>query len=87
MVTDVSLLDNVLRELLTNACKYSPPAGTIRVVVIDTDSAVQLAVSNTGPAIPPAALPHRFDKFYRVPCVDQWQQGRTGLGLALVKIR
>ncbi|HAX75517.1 MAG TPA: hypothetical protein DCY88_06740 [Cyanobacteria bacterium UBA11372] len=35
--------------------------------------------------IPPEELPHLFDKFYRVPKADLWQQGGTGLGLALVQ--
>lgn len=85
VVTEVSLLDRVLRELLTNACKYTPPGGTINVVVTPTDRALRLSVSNTGPAIAPDVLPHLFEKFYRAPGGDPWQQGGTGLGLALVQ--
>ncbi len=85
VVTDAALLDNIVQELLTNACKYTPPEGTIRVVVALTETTVALVVSNTGPPIPPEALPHLFEKFYRVPGADTWKQGGTGLGLALVK--
>lgn len=90
LYTDPKLLSNVLHELLTNACKYTPPAGTITVNVIrlsDGERLPQLhfCVSNTGPVLPAEALAHLFDKFYRVPGRDQWQQGGTGLGLALVK--
>jgi len=83
--SDVSLLTSVWRELLTNACKYTPPGGVISVQASATETSVQVSVSNTGPPIPPEVLPHLFDKFYRVPGADQWQQGGTGLGLALVK--
>ncbi|SRR5579883_453777 len=84
VVIDVSLLDNVLRELLTNACKYTPPGGVISVQASATETSVQVSVSNTGPPIPPEALPYLFEKFYRVPGADTWKQGGTGLGLALV---
>lgn len=44
-----------------------------------------LSVCNSGVEIPPEALEHLFDKFYRVPGGDRWKQGGTGLGLALVQ--
>lgn len=46
---------------------------------------VQLIVCNSGAEIPADELPRIFDKFYRIPTSDRWQQGGTGLGLALVK--
>ncbi|MEP1062501.1 MULTISPECIES: sensor histidine kinase [Cyanophyceae] len=45
----------------------------------------QWQVTNFGTEIPSHELPHIFKKFYRVIGTDQWQQGGTGLGLALVK--
>lgn len=44
-----------------------------------------LDVCNSGVEIPPNELTHIFDKFYRVPGIDRWKQGGTGLGLALVQ--
>ncbi|WP_088889122.1 hybrid sensor histidine kinase/response regulator [Leptolyngbya ohadii] len=44
-----------------------------------------LNVTNSGVEISPDELPRIFEKFYRVVSVDRWQQGGTGLGLALVK--
>lgn len=85
LVSDAVLLTSVLRELLTNACKYTPPGGTIVVQAEQIDTRLQLSVSNTGSAIPPSELPRLFEKFYRSPGRDRWQQGGTGLGLALAK--
>lgn len=47
-------------------------------------SLLQIAITNTGVEIPAAELAHIFDKFYRIPSQDPWQQGGIGLGLALV---
>ncbi|GAB4475002.1 MAG: hypothetical protein OHK0037_36140 [Elainellaceae cyanobacterium] len=44
-----------------------------------------LHVCNSGVEIPPEELDHIFEKFYRVPGIDRWKQGGTGLGLALVQ--
>lgn len=44
-----------------------------------------LSVTNSGVEIPADELPRIFEKFYRVASADRWQQGGTGLGLALVK--
>lgn len=89
ILSDRPTLERILAELLNNACKYTPPNGEIRLEVLftygDLDSH-QLAfrVSNQA-EIPPAELPRIFEKFYRVPATDRWQQGGTGLGLALVQ--
>lgn len=85
LVSDEEKLVSIMRELLTNACKYTPPTGMVTVEVKRRDERIQLSVSNTGQAIPADALPHLFDKFYRIPGGDRWKQGGTGLGLTLVK--
>ncbi|MEW6495546.1 MAG: GAF domain-containing protein [Cyanobacteriota bacterium] len=83
--TDLTDLERILSELLNNACKYTPPGGTITVSAQATDKILQLFVSNSGVEIPERELAHIFDKFYRVPNNDPWKHGGTGLGLALVK--
>ena len=83
--TDISSLERLLTELLTNACKYTPPGENITVNATILTENLQLKVSNSGVEIPPHELPHVFDKFYRVPSTDPWKQGGTGLGLALAK--
>ncbi|WP_287130405.1 PAS domain S-box protein [Candidatus Cyanaurora vandensis] len=87
--TDRRSLERILIELLNNACKYTPPDNDIVVGVEAPGSqgqqVIQVTVTNYGIEIPAHELPRLFEKFYRVPQQDRWQQGGTGLGLALVK--
>jgi len=91
--TDISSLNRVVTELLTNACKYTPSGGTITVRAFISRSQGQpweqgtlhLSVSNTGITIPAEEQSRIFDKFYRIPSNDPWKHDGTGLGLALVK--
>lgn len=89
-------LSRIVSELLHNACKYTPPHEQIQLMAAVTAAAtvednvththyLQIAICNTGVSIPIQELPHIFEKFYRVPSTDRWQQGGTGLGLALVR--
>ncbi|WAS04039.1 ATP-binding protein [Gloeomargaritales cyanobacterium VI4D9] len=75
----------LINELLTNACKYTPPGEQIFVRAFAAEDAVQVQVVNTGVEIPPSEHQRIFEKFYRIPQHDRWQYGGTGLGLALVK--
>lgn len=83
--SDVSFLERVLKELLTNACKYTPAQETITVKAWESSDNVFLSVSNSGVEIPPEEQESIFEKFYRIPSHDPWQYGGTGIGLALVK--
>ncbi|MEM1252435.1 MAG: ATP-binding protein [Cyanobacteria bacterium P01_H01_bin.21] len=82
---DIVQLERVITELVNNAIKYTPADKTVKVTVSATDTAVEIAIANTGVQIPPKHQPHIFDKFYRVTELDQRQYGGSGLGLALVK--
>lgn len=82
--SDRFCLERILRELLTNAIKYTSPGGQIQVEVSSELERVQIRVGNSA-EIPVEELPRLFDKFYRVPDGDRWNRGGTGLGLALVK--
>lgn len=93
LLSDRRCLERVLAELLNNACKYTPPQGTIVLKVLHQPATYEILgsmpmisfiVSNQAD-IPSAELPRMFEKFYRIPKTDPWQQGGTGLGLALVK--
>lgn len=86
VVGDRDMLWQAILNLLGNATKYTPVGGSITVgLKTEQPSAtVRLWVSDTGAGIPPADLPHVFDKFYRVAEHKKLAKG-TGLGLNLVK--
>ena len=83
--SDISLLERIINELLTNACKYTPAEETITVSVEEQKGKVALIVSNSGVEIPLEEQQYIFEKFYRIPSHDPWKHGGTGIGLALVK--
>lgn len=81
--TDRAALERILGELLNNACKYTAPGGQIELKIRGKDP-ICIWLRNQA-ELPAEELPRLFDRFYRVPDGDPWQQGGTGLGLALVK--
>jgi CHASE2 domain-containing sensor protein/signal transduction histidine kinase len=83
--TEKRTLARIVGELLTNACKYTPENGLIKVKIRQMDGETTIAVSNHGTEISVENLDRIFEKFYRIPLSDPWQQGGTGLGLALVE--
>jgi signal transduction histidine kinase/CheY-like chemotaxis protein len=85
IVTDSSSLERILAELLNNACKYTPPGGTIKIVAGLGMNTVQLKVINTGAKISADDLPRIFDRFYQIPNSNPGKYHSTGLGLALVR--
>ncbi|WP_216351298.1 GAF domain-containing protein [Leptolyngbya sp. 'hensonii'] len=90
LTSDSACLSRIVVELLNNACKYTPPGETISLAVsyapeTFVDPCLQIRVCNSGVEIPAPELTRIFEKFYRVPGIDRWKQGGTGLGLALVK--
>ncbi|MEU6234897.1 HAMP domain-containing sensor histidine kinase [Kitasatospora sp. NPDC047058] len=75
---DAAALERAVINLLDNAVKYSPPAGTIEVRL---DQGV-LTVRDHGPGIPADELPYVFDRFWRSP--SSRQLPGSGLGLSIV---
>ena len=84
VLADRQRLGQVLANLLTNAVKYSPPDSEILVRVTHTADEAAVAVVDRGAGIPRDALPHLFDRFYRVPGSAQKAQG-LGLGLYITR--
>ena len=82
---DADKLQQVLLNLLANAHRYTPEGGSVSVRVQDSGSAMRFAVSDTGIGIPPADLPHIFERFYRVDKSRSSAGGGAGIGLAVVK--
>ncbi len=82
---DPDLLAQAVGNLLDNAAKYTPTGGDVAVEVAPTDSAVRVAVTNTGEGIPPDDLPFIFERFYRGEKSRSRELGGAGIGLAIVK--
>jgi len=61
---------------------HTPPGTTVQVRASTQKETFILTVADSGPGLPPDALPFVFDKFYRAPAAPT---GGTGLGLAIVK--
>lgn len=78
-------LEQVFTNLLENALKYTSQGGQISIDASQADGTTQIAVSDTGIGIPPADLPHIFERFYRVEKARSREKGGTGLGLSIVK--
>ena len=79
-------LTQLFSNVLDNAIKYGPPKGTVRVTLDHgADSSVTICVHNEGGQIPPEALPHLFDRFYRVDSSRSRATGGAGLGLAIAR--
>jgi len=78
-------LAQVLANLLQNAVRYTPAEGSITVHAEARRHDVLVAVSNTGPGIPPADLAHVFERFYRVEKSRDAARGGAGIGLAIVR--
>jgi signal transduction histidine kinase len=83
--TDLLDLEQILIELLTNACKYTPTGEMIIVSADVSGNTTQLSVSSSGVEIATEEQSRIFDAFYRIPNSDPWQHGGTGLGLALAQ--
>ncbi|NES96697.1 MAG: ATP-binding protein, partial [Desertifilum sp. SIO1I2] len=85
--TEPETLEGIISELLTNACKYTPPGERIAIAAVQKPQALEIRVTNFGVEIPENERSRIFDRFYRIPDADPAQQGGTGLGLALVQKR
>lgn len=79
---DRKLSQMTLRQLLSNAWKYSPPGSPIRVKADLQEDFVLFEVINMGPGIPKVEQKRIFEKFYRAPAVRSLVAG-TGLGLSI----
>jgi len=84
-MVDGDRVQQVLTNLVSNARKYSPAGGEIRIEVATSEAGVEIAVRDHGLGLPPEALQHLFEKFYRVDNSDRRQIKGTGLGLAISK--
>ena len=82
---DRARLKQVVVNLLDNAIKYTPEKGAIHLRVGTVNGHAVLEVSDNGIGIPSDALPHVFNRFFRVDKARTRDPGGAGLGLSIVK--
>lgn len=82
---DPNRLAQVVANLLTNAVKFTPEGGVVRVVLVGEAGQVVLEVRDTGRGIAPELLPHVFDRLRQGDTPSGCHQGGLGLGLAIAK--
>lgn len=83
---DQEVIWQVIQNLLSNACRYSPVKATIAVSIIKKDSAIEYSVKDQGIGIPKEVQNRIFEKFYRAENALKHVPEGSGLGLALVKM-
>ena len=82
---DLDKLLQALRNLLENAWRYTPPGGEVQISAMKKATAVEIAISNSGPGIGSDELPFIFERFYRTDRSRSREQGGAGIGLSIVK--
>lgn len=78
-------LESALDNLLSNAVRYTPQGGSIRLQARRDDDTLRISVTDTGPGIDAVHVPRLTERFYRVDKSRSRETGGTGLGLAIVK--
>ncbi len=81
---DFALIEQVMINILDNACKYSPGGSRIVIQVKLEGRRISITVIDQGPGIPEGERDRVFDMFYRVKTTSQQTSG-TGLGLAICR--
>jgi two-component system, OmpR family, phosphate regulon sensor histidine kinase PhoR len=86
-ISDLRLLNLILKNLIENSIKFTPAGGKISIDLVDEQYGnVALIVADTGIGVPPEHLERVFERFYQVDAARSGSAGRgTGLGLAIVK--
>lgn len=79
------LLRQAFTNLLSNACKYTPSGGEVKVRLFTRSHQAVIQVEDNGFGIPEKDLPHIFERFYRVDKKRSRKTGGFGLGLAIAQ--
>ncbi|MEP7336988.1 MAG: ATP-binding protein [Acidobacteriota bacterium] len=82
---DAARLEQVIWNLVSNAVKFTPRSGKVKVRIERADPYVQITVSDTGKGIQPAHLPRLFDRYWQSDDSDKRRSGGLGLGLSFVR--
>ena len=83
--TQEDTIRQILFNLLENALRYTSDPGHVRISAKRENQEVQITILDNGIGIPEEALPHIFDRFYRVDPARAKETGGSGLGLSIVK--
>jgi signal transduction histidine kinase len=82
---DPDKFSQILGNLCSNSLRYTPVGGVVKIGVQAQDEMVAFTVEDNGIGIPPADLPHIFERFYRVDKSRSSSGGGSGIGLAVAK--
>ena len=82
---DPDRLQQVIWNLLTNAIKFTPPGGEVRIRLEQLDSQVAITIDDTGLGIEAELLPYVFDRFRQSDSSTTRNHGGLGLGLSIVR--
>ncbi len=85
MEVDNGLIRQLFFNLISNAIKFTPVGGNIKLAVEEEASAVRIMVQDTGDGIPEDQLERVFERFHQVDGSDTREHGGSGLGLAICK--
>ena len=86
MISDENLISQVIMNYLTNAIRYAPEGGKIRLYAAEEpDKAVTFTVWNEGEGLAEDELQKIWEKFYRTDKARSRESGGTGIGLSIVK--
>lgn len=82
---DAQRIEQALRNLISNALRYTPETGVVSVKLSRDANSARVEVSDTGSGIAPDALPHVFERFWRADKSRARALGGAGLGLAIAR--
>ncbi|MBP9093964.1 PAS domain S-box protein [bacterium] len=82
---DEQMLLRILANLVSNAIKFSPKGGTVKLSVKSNNEVVTVTVEDQGVGLPPDMLDSVFDRFQQAPNQTSRTRGGSGLGLAICK--
>jgi len=85
MLGDADLLARVFGNLVSNALKYSPAGTEVKAAVNAADGQIRVSVEDRGYGIPEEDMERIFQKFYRIPRLQDADVPGTGLGLTFVR--
>jgi signal transduction histidine kinase/DNA-binding response OmpR family regulator len=83
--SDADKIFIILKNLLSNAFKFTPSGGMVRFEYTQEGDKIVLSVADNGRGIHPEDMPHLFERYFQTKQIDAPMEGGTGLGLAIAK--